>query len=141
MKTRMFISGAVAGALVSALIHVVVFRPPHHPPGPPPPGRMEAMLLDQFSEDLSLTGDQRKAIAPILTEMHKSTLALRLSRQDEMEKILDKTDQQISPLLSGEQREKLAKRRARMKEFRHRDERFLGEHDRRPGPPPGLPRD
>lgn len=139
MKTKQFIFGAVVGALVCAIIHIIVFRPPHYPPGPPPPGHMGKMLLEHFADELSLTQEQKTAVGPILLELQKNMMELRLSQREQVDKILAETNQKLAPILNAEQLEKLNKKRERMEEFRRNEERFLKEHGEGHMPPPPPP--
>ncbi len=136
MKTKSFLVGALVGALVSALIHVFLFRPQRHfGPRPPDPQTMQQMLLDRFTRELSLTSEQKEQISPVVIDLHKKMLALRLSQESEIDKLMSQTDDEVAKYLSPEQQKKFVEVRERFKERRKKDEEFLKSGGGMPPPP------
>ena len=131
VKSKQFLGGAIVGALIAALVHLALFRPPPRPLGPPEPRVVRQMLLDHFKRELRLTPQQTEKIAPLLETLHKKVVTLKLSQSAEIDSLLTETDQEMIPLLTEEQRARLAEERARMKKMREVEEAFIG-----PPPPP-----
>ena len=139
----------VLGALVSAVIQVLAFRPPRPPHHPfLIPGRPEAMgqaLQDKLADELGLTAEQREKAKPIITRLHTRMMELRLSQSSEADKVRQETDNELLPLLDEKQKEKLAEMNSRFDKFREREENFIRQkresfapHNREREMPPGL---
>ena len=148
MKKRPFISGAIFGAIVAAVIHAMIFRPPPPPfGGPHDPQAMERMFFEHFARELSLSPEQKEAISPIMSQLNRKMMALRVSQGDETKELFNEADREMAPLLNDSQRKKLADDRAHMEKMHQEEEAFLrGENPAPPhrfpphgSPPPGPP--
>ena len=128
-KGGSFIGGILLGAVTSAVLHMVFFRPPFPFPPGHRPEMMGRMMFDRISEDLMLTPEQRKLIEPIMLRLNLKMWEARLANQARIEGILEEADEEIGRHLSPTQRERLAQQRSRMREEREKDLQFL--HQRR----------
>ena len=125
MKKREYILGAIVGAVVSALIHIVFFRPPPPPGFFQDPERREHHMLNRFANELSLTSQQKEAVEPILSRLGQEMLKLRLSQRDEVERLFQETEKELLPLLNSDQQERLRGMRMHFHEGRRREMEFL----------------
>lgn len=126
MHTKSFILGAVFGALISAVVFLVVFRPP-------PMGHfadqqeMGKHLLRHFTRMLSLDSSQQEQALPIVLKMHRKILALKLSQSDDIDRVINEADAELSKILSADQIEKLSHERNRIAESRRKELEFLNQ--------------
>jgi Spy/CpxP family protein refolding chaperone len=139
-----FVAGLVAGGATA--LGVVKWVSRHQRPmmGAPigaRPGEFGPRLMKSFETELDLTDDQRAKIGPIV----KSTSA-QLGRERREVQLttalaIEKMQDQISDLLTAEQRAKfeqlIATQRARLQQFRQQQmQQFpAGNHPPEPGPP------
>ena len=138
MKNKAFVTGAICGVVICALVHALIFmRPPHF--GPPPPHGMERMLLKRFERELGLDAAQVEKISPIVSRMHVKMLSIRVAQDAETTKIMSEMDKEMEQFLTPAQREKLAEMRSHFDRMHAADEEFLREKGLGLPPPPPLP--
>jgi len=99
------------------------------PPGPRPPGMRGGPTLEQLTQQLSLTDEQKPKVKAILDTRDKKIAELRgdssLSQEDrrtKMQSIREEVTAQMKGVLTAEQFDKWQK---------------MSQRGRRPGPPPG----
>jgi Spy/CpxP family protein refolding chaperone len=134
-----FLAGAVAGGFVTGRI----WRPM---PRRMPPDQWGQNRLKVLSERLSLTPDQQTKLQPILQRDMDDLARIRNSSMTESRKIFERMEQDISTLLTPEQKEKFDEMN---RERRERFQRMMRErgpggprhpHGEEPdGPPPPPP--
>ena len=96
-----------------------------------PPGLVNERLLERLGRHLNLTEDQRVAIAQILRDSREEIEAVRRKVGDDMRTRENKIQEEISAILTPEQREKFNKSRERRRSSRRRK-------DGRPSPQRGY---
>lgn len=134
-----FLAGAVAGGFVVGRI----WRPI---PRRMPPDQWGQNRLKVLSEHLSLTPDQQTKLQPILQRDMDDLARIRNSSMTESRKIFERMEQDISTLLTPEQKQKFDEMN---RERRERFQRMMRErgpggprhpHGEEPdGPPPPPP--
>jgi Spy/CpxP family protein refolding chaperone len=141
-----FLSGVVAGVLVAPRIFTKVAEHRGQPwlPSRPPLQRNQSLgpqLFRQFTEQLDLTEEQREKIKPIELHVTEELRRLRREIQHNTELALERMQDEISAILTPEQRTKFEERIA---EGRERVKNRLQELDgrgRRGGDPASRFRD
>ena len=99
--------------------------------GPPHMGdhsKMKERMLNRFSKDLGLSGDQKAQVKEIFEAHHPQMVALHKEMQPKMEVVRAETDAQIRKILTDEQQKKFDERNAKRAE---RMKKWDGD-----GPPP-----
>jgi Spy/CpxP family protein refolding chaperone len=139
-----FIAGAVAGGFVAGRIarHMAQRRMP--------PDQWGQSRLKMLSEHLSLTPDQQTKLQPILQRDMDDLARIRNSSMSESRKIFERMEQDISALLTPEQKQKFdemnRERHDRFQRMMHErgpggPRRPHGEEPDGPPPPPPPPKD
>lgn len=144
-----FIAGLVAGLLVAPRIFLKVAESQGRPwvgGRPPPIQRNQSLgpqLFRQFTEQLNLTDEQREKIKPIELRVSEELRRSRREIQHNTQVTLDKMQDEISAILTPEQRTKFEERIAEGRERVKDRLRELDARGRRGGEPggPGRLRD
>jgi hypothetical protein len=114
----LFLSGLAFGVVCDqAMLHFRRFR--HFEGGH---RNMPAVIMEHLEDELSLSDDQEKKLAPIVEEMHQKARAVGKENQPRMEAILDEATEKALPILSEPQQVKLRELEERVK--RHFERRF-----------------
>lgn len=127
MKRKQLLIGIIVGVVTSSVLQFLIFCPRHRFGGPP---RDAQDLIARFTDELSLSEEQVRAIRPPLEDFHQ---VLQESRRGHLEKVrsaMDALDTKVVPLLDAAQVERLKKMRARF------DRLKFGEPG---GGPPPIP--
>jgi Spy/CpxP family protein refolding chaperone len=99
-------------------------------PGPGGPPQFGTQLMRRYADTLNLTDDQRAKIGPIVRRTAAQLSRNRIEIQQETSLAIEKMQDEISPLLTPEQRTKfeeiISQQRNRFRQFRQN-----------PPPPPG----
>lgn len=134
-----FAAGAVTGILVapSFFRNVAEWRAQHSPARSQFQGQLGRQFFSRITEQLDLTPEQREKIKPIEQRMIAELRRLRRETQRETELVIKQTQEEISAVLTPEQRvqfeERIAKGRERIK-------KFLQEQEQRNRRDPAAPR-
>lgn len=126
-----FLAGAVFGGFISLrMARERFFKEP-------PMDRFTSLVLRRFSDRLELTPEQEQQIRPIVMATEVELRRVRSSGFKETVTIAEKMNEQISELLTPEQREKLEQLKQEMSE-RWRRDRPGRNFDGNRLPPPGT---
>jgi Spy/CpxP family protein refolding chaperone len=107
-----FVVGMIAGAALMIAFHA---EGPH---GPASSQQLRNHWMMHLTSRLDLTADQQAKIEPILTDAGNRIQQLHHEEVDQFAKIMDQANDQIAPLLTPDQQDKLKKMRSeREREF------------------------
>lgn len=138
-----FIAGAVSGLLLAPRVfnHVAERRGPATGRAPAAVQQLGPQLFRRLTERLNLTEEQREKIKPIEVRTTEDLRRLRRETQHSTELALERMQDEISAILTPEQRVQFEEQIARSRE---RIKNFLKEQEgrgRREGAPLGRPRE
>lgn len=119
-----FLAGIVLGAVGHKACFVFGhhgFGPPgfgfhHHRPPPPDPRMFRERLLEDLTDELELSREQRTKAEPVLKEMHHQLIQIRVQNQDRVEAVVRGAIEKAGAFLSPEQRKKLEELYSRVQE-------------------------
>lgn len=137
----------IAGALSGSALTMVLASHFHHPPGV---AGMGSRIMGQLTRELNLSSDQQDKIRPIVEESAKDIRQAHLDEMGRDSEIIKRTNDQLAPILTADQKAKLDKLEAegdnmfqrRMKAWGPNGDHFRGGGPNGDGPPepPGPPR-
>jgi Spy/CpxP family protein refolding chaperone len=109
--TRKIISlTAAAGLSLASLVYLQAKEPGEHGPKPehgPGPHHMMGNPLEHLSKDLNLTDEQKAKVQPIIDQTKPQVAAIHKEAMEKMHALLENAANQILPLLTPQQQQKL----------------------------------
>jgi len=133
LKSWFFIGLIFAAGIVTGVALTVALSPHFGPPGAQ---QMKARWMMYLTRQLNLTADQQAKIDPILNDAENQMQAARKDNMDRVSQIIKKTNDQISAILTPEQKATLDKMSEEMD--KRRDRMFPGGHMHGWGGPHGA---
>ena len=116
-----FLAGLVTGALVAPIVGRTFLRPPG-------PEQMARQMMSRLQSRLQLSPKQKTEAEPIIAQTSADMVAIRRETTKRVSKRIEDTNQEISALLTPEQKVEFEKMEAeRRKRLGYREP---------PGPPP-----
>ncbi len=88
-------------------------------------GSMRQVMLERFSKELHLTGDQEKQVAAIFEAQHPKMVALQNQMQPQFEALRLSTQAQVQKILRPDQQKKFDALNAEMEERSKARQKFL----------------
>ena len=113
--TGIFVAGAITGAAVGwSSAREKAMKPPS-------PQKVCGDLREKLKADLNLTPEQIQRINPILERTASQFQTIQKRSSEDMKLVFDRQDQEISEILTDDQRKKMQKLRQERHHFRHHE--------------------
>jgi Spy/CpxP family protein refolding chaperone len=111
MRRRIITLSTAVGLALASLVYLQAKEPGEHGPKHDGPGGPHQMMmgnpLEHLSKDLSLTDEQKTKVQPIIDQTKPQLAAIHKEAMEKMHTLLENATNQIRPLLTPAQQQKL----------------------------------
>ena len=111
MRRRIITVSTAVGLALASLVYLQAKEPGDHGPKHDGPGGPHHMMmenpLEHLGKDLSLTDEQKTKVQPIIDQTRPQLAAIHKEAMEKMHALLENATNQIRPLLTPAQQQKL----------------------------------